>query len=54
MDLVNRGINTARRMRATCMIELSINKDLKLRKRKGRDKQQREKIYTIPSHVRVT
>jgi hypothetical protein len=38
-DSVNRGISTARRMRATCTIGLSINEDLKLRKRKGRDKQ---------------
>jgi hypothetical protein len=53
-DSVNRGISTARRMRAACTIGLSINEDLKLRKRKGRDKQQREKIYTIPDHVRVT
>ena len=53
-DSVNRGISTARRMRAAYMIGLSINEDLKLRKRKGRDKQQREKIYTIPDHVRVT
>jgi hypothetical protein len=44
----------ARRMHATYMIRLSINEDLKLRKRKRRDKQQHEKIYTIPSYVRVT
>ena len=37
-DSVNRGISTARRMRAAYTIGLSINKDLKLRKRKGRDK----------------
>ena len=47
MDLVNRGISTARRMRVAYMIGLSINKDLKLKKRKGRDRQQREKLYTI-------
>jgi hypothetical protein len=29
------------------IIGLSINKNLKLKKRKGKDKQQREKIYTI-------
>jgi hypothetical protein len=40
-------------MHATYIIGLSINKALKLRKRKGRDKQQRKKIYTIPNHVRV-
>ena len=37
------------------MIRLSINEDLKLKKRKGKDKQQREELYTIPwsreSHV---
>jgi hypothetical protein len=38
---------------ATCTIGLSINEDLKLRKRKRRDKQQRKKIYTIPGHIRV-
>jgi hypothetical protein len=38
-DSVNRGISTAKGMRATCTIKLSINKDLKLRKRKRRDKQ---------------
>jgi hypothetical protein len=43
----------ARRMRATCIIGLSINEDLKLRKRKGKNKQQHEKIYTIPGHIRV-
>ena len=47
MDSVNQGISTARRMRAAYMIGLSINKDLKLKKRKGRDRQQREKLYTI-------
>ena len=52
-DSVNRGISTARRMRTACIIRLSINKNLKLRKRKGRDKQQYKKIYTIPNHVRV-
>ena len=46
-DSVNRGISTARRMHAACMIGLSINKDLKLKKRKGRDRQQRKKLYTI-------
>ena len=38
----------ARRIYAACTIGLSINKDLKLKNRKGRDKQQREKLYTIP------
>jgi hypothetical protein len=52
-DLVNQGISTARRMCTTCIIGLSINKDLKLKKRKRRDKQQRKKIYTIPGHMRV-
>ena len=47
MDSVNRGISTARRMHAACTIGLSINKDLKLKKRKGRDRQQRKKLYTI-------
>ena len=37
----------ARRMHAACTIELSINKDLKLKKRKGKDKQQRKKLYII-------
>jgi len=37
-----------------CTIGLSINENLKLKKRKGKDKQQREELYTIPSHVRVT
>ena len=46
-DSVNRGISTARRMRAAYTIGLSINKDLKLKKRKGRDRQQREKLYII-------
>ena len=46
-DSVNRGISTARRMRTACTIGLSINEDLKLKKRKGRDRQQREKLYTI-------
>ena len=47
-DSVNRDISTARRMHAACTIGLSINKDLKLKKRKGKDRQQREKLYTIP------
>jgi hypothetical protein len=34
-------------MRATCTIKLSINEDLKLKKRKRKDKQQYKKIYTI-------
>jgi hypothetical protein len=38
-DLVNRGIYMAKGMYATYIIGLSINEDLKLRKRKGRDKQ---------------
>jgi hypothetical protein len=46
-DSVNRGISTARRMHAACTIGLSINEDLKLKKRKGRDRQQRKKLYTI-------
>ena len=46
-DSVNRGISTARRMRAACIIKLSINKNLKLKKRKGKDKQQCKKLYTI-------
>ena len=46
-DSVNRGISTARRTHAACTIGLSINKDLKLKKRKGKDKQQRKKLYTI-------
>ena len=37
----------ARRMHIAYTIGLSINKDLKLKKRKGRDRQQREKLYTI-------
>ena len=47
-DSVNRGISTTGRMHAACTIGLSINEDLKLKKRKGRDRQQREKLYTIP------
>ena len=38
-DSVNRGISTARRMHAACTIGLSINEDLRLKKRKGKDKQ---------------
>jgi hypothetical protein len=34
-------------MCTTCMIELSINEDLKLRKRKRRDKQQYKKINLL-------
>ena len=34
-------------MHTAYTIELSIKKDLKLKKRKGNDKQQREKLYTI-------
>ena len=34
-------------MRAAYTIGLSINKDLKLKKRKGRDRQQYKKLYTI-------
>ena len=34
-------------MHAAYTIGLSINKDLKLKKRKGKDKQQREKLYII-------
>ena len=37
-DSVNRGISTARRMHTAYTIRLSINKDLKLKKRKGKDK----------------
>ena len=37
----------AKRMRAAYIIRFSINKDLKLKKRKGKDKQQRVKLYTI-------
>jgi hypothetical protein len=43
-----------RKMHAIYTIRLSINEDLKLKKRKGKDKQQREKLYTFPGHVRVT
>jgi hypothetical protein len=53
-DLVNRGISTVKGMHATCIIGLSINEDLKLRKRKGRDKQQHKKIYTISDYMIVT
>ena len=34
-------------MHVAYIIGLSINKDLKLKKRKGKDKQQHEKLYTI-------
>ena len=37
-DSVNRGISMAKRMRTAYTIRLSINKDLKLKKRKGRDR----------------
>ena len=37
----------ARRTYIACTIGLSINEDLKLKKRKGKDKQQRKKLYTI-------
>ena len=46
-DLANRGINTVRRTHTAYTIGLSINEDLKLKKRKGKDKQQRKKLYTI-------
>ena len=46
-DLVNRGISTIRRIYIAYMIGLFINKDLKLKKRKGRDRQQYKKLYTI-------
>ena len=46
-DSVNRGISTARRMHAASTIGLSINKDLKLKKRKEKDKQQHKKLYII-------
>ena len=38
MDLVNRGISIVRRTYTAYMIGLSINEDLKLKKRKGKDK----------------
>ena len=47
-DSVNQGISMVKRVVQACTIGLSINEDLKLRKRKGKDKQQREKFYTIP------
>ena len=34
-------------MHAAYTIGLSINEDLKLKKRKGKNKQQRKKLYTI-------
>ena len=37
----------ARRMHIAYIIRLSINKNLKLKKRKGKDKQQYKKLYTI-------
>ena len=37
-DLVNQGISIVRRMYAAYTIGLSINEDLKLKKRKGKDK----------------
>ena len=37
-DLVNQGIGTVRRTRTAYIIGLSINKDLKLKKRKEKDK----------------
>ena len=37
-----------KRTPAACIIGLSINEDLKLKKRKGRDRQQCEKLYIIP------
>ena len=53
-DLVNQGISTARGIHAAYMIGLSINEDLKLKKRKGKGKQQREKLYTLPWSREVT
>ena len=38
-DLVNRDISTKRGVAQTCTIGLSINENLKLKKRKGKDKQ---------------
>ena len=46
-DSVNRGISTTGRIYTAYTIGLSINEDLKLKKRKGRDRQQHEKLYTI-------
>jgi hypothetical protein len=43
-----------KRVAQAYIIGLPINKNLKLKKRKGKDKQQREGLYIIPSHVRVT
>ena len=37
-DLVNRGISIAKRIYAAYTINLSINKDLKLKQRQGKDK----------------
>ena len=56
MDLVNRGISTARRMHAACTIGLSINEDLKLKKRKGKGEtgSNVRSYIQSPGHVRVT
>ena len=37
----------AKRIHAAYIIGLSINENLKLKKRKGKDKQQYKKLYTI-------
>ena len=37
-DSVNQGISTVKKIYTACTIKLSINKDLKLKKRKGKDK----------------
>ena len=47
VDSVNQSISIARRMRTAYTIKLSINEDLKLKKRKRKDKQQCKKLYTI-------
>ena len=38
INLVNRGISIARRIYTACIIKLFINKDLKLKKRKGKER----------------
>jgi hypothetical protein len=38
MDLVNRGISIVKRMHTVYTIKLSINENLKLKKRKEKDK----------------
>ena len=54
-DSVNRGISMAKRMRTAYTIRFSINKDLKLKKRKGKGEtgSNARSYIQLPGHVRV-